>query len=148
MLTWSPAFAIGVAAVDAQHEQLFAHAARFEEVVQRGASGARVAEVFQTLAAYTRTHFADEERLMREVGYPGLAEHGREHEEFTRRLQLMRPLWEREGDSDLLLGMLLALFRTWFADHITVSDQRIGEFTRARAASSGRGGPERSRARW
>ena len=136
MLTWNPSLAIGVPLVDAQHEALFAHAARFEEAVRGHASGARVAELFDFLGAYARDHFAAEERIMRDAGFPGLAEHVREHAEFTRRLKLLEPLWEREGESQLLLEMLLALFKTWQVEHITASDQRIGDFLKARAGTS------------
>ena len=135
MLTWNPSLAIGVPAIDAQHQALFEHAARFEQALQRDASSAHLAELFGFLTAYARDHFAAEERLMREIGYPGLPEQIREHGEFTRRLALLAPLWEHEGESHVLLGMLRALLKTWLVEHITVSDQRICDFLRARAGS-------------
>src|SRR5512134_3985517 len=85
-IRWTPALAVGDADIDDQHRELFRRAARLIDALRSGDRG----EVLPTLAyleAYAVHHFAGEERLMRELGYPGLAEHvaahGRFREEFA-----------------------------------------------------------------
>jgi hemerythrin-like metal-binding protein len=43
-------------------------------------------KLFNDLAGYTKTHFRDEEKVMQDIGYPGLAEHKEQHAELNRRL--------------------------------------------------------------
>jgi hemerythrin len=130
MLPWKPSLAIGVAEIDAQHRTLFERAARFEAAVQAREPSIRLQELFTFLEDYARAHFAAEEQLMRDVGYPRLAEHVQEHSEFRRRLQSLLPQLESEGDSTALSLALRGLLELWLTDHVTSSDQRIGEYLR------------------
>jgi hemerythrin len=135
MLPWKPSLAIGVAEIDAQHRTLFERAARFEAAVQAREPSIRLQELFTFLEDYARAHFAAEEQLMRDVGYPRLAEHAQEHSGFKRRLQSLLPQLESEGDSTALSLALRGLLEFWLTDHVTSSDQRIGEFLRERGSS-------------
>jgi hemerythrin-like metal-binding protein len=67
---WSPAFAIGVPEIDAQHEALFERAALFAAAVQARRPPDRLEELFDFLAAYALEHFDLEERTMAKLGYP------------------------------------------------------------------------------
>lgn len=130
MISWSPSLEIGVPIIDSQHRELFERAAQFEAAVHAGFTGSRLGEVFGFLAEYARTHFASEERLMGAVGYPGTSEHLREHREFTRRLSLLVPLWDAEGDSTVVVQLLRDFIATWLAEHVSSSDQRLGAYVR------------------
>ncbi len=135
MLAWDPSLAIGIPAVDAQHVALFEHVARFEAAVEGGERGAALERLFGFLADYVRAHFEAEERLMREVSYPGIYDHVREHVDFSHRLRLLVPLWNEEGDSSAVLSVLVGFVRSWLVEHVGSTDRRVGEFLR------GRGGP-------
>jgi len=129
MLVWKPSLVIGVPEIDAQHKALFEHAASFEAAVKaRGPY--RLKELFAYLHSYARVHFDVEERLMREVGYPRLAEHVQQHSDFKRRLQSLIPHWEIEGDSAALLLALQGFLHFWLADHVRHSDSRIDDYLR------------------
>jgi hemerythrin len=132
MLVWKPSLAIGVPEVDAQHRALFERAASFEAAVAARAPNFRLEELFAYLAHYADAHFEAEERLMREVGYPGLPEHAKEHADFKRTLLSLMPQWESEGESSALLMSLLGFLDYWLTSHVTSRDQRIGEFLRSR----------------
>jgi hemerythrin len=95
----------------------------------------RLQELFTFLDDYAKAHFAAEEQLMRDVGYPGLADHAQEHSEFKRRLRSFAPQWESEGNSTAMLFALSGLLQFWLTDHVTSSDQRIGEFLRGHVPS-------------
>lgn len=85
MTEWTPDLATGNALLDEQHRAIFEWLAE----LQSAASEERTlfgAYAITRLKNFTRTHFAAEEALMKEAGYPGLAEHIAEHEAFRARL--------------------------------------------------------------
>jgi hemerythrin len=119
---------IGVPSIDGQHQALFGYATRFEEAANAGAPGRQLEELFGFLADYARVHFEAEEALMREAGYPEIAQHAFEHQEFLRRLNQLVPLWEAEGDSNVLVQVLLGFIHPWLTEHVSSVDARLGAF--------------------
>lgn len=134
MLTWKPSLDLGIPWIDAQHRELYHRVARFESAVQEGEPGYRLEELFAYLAEYALEHFAAEEKFMREVGYPRLAEHVAAHREFSRQFSLLVPRWNTEGDTPALLAALREFLDTWLTEHVGKTDQLIGEFVRNPAA--------------
>lgn len=80
LIQWDDRFATGHPEVDAQHQRLFALAASVHEAMAAGRLGDIQAHALELLSRYCAEHFADEERLMRESGYPRYAEHKRQHD--------------------------------------------------------------------
>jgi hemerythrin len=130
MLTWTPAYEIGVPEIDAQHRTLFERAGMLAAAVQAGEPYDRLEDLFTYLARYAVEHFEAEERLMREVGYPGLAEHASQHLAFRTRLLSLIPQWDSEGASRALLLAMLGFLDSWLDEHITDADRRIAAFVR------------------
>lgn len=130
MLPWNRSLAVGIAEIDKQHKALLERAARFEAAVQSRAPSYQLGELFDHLKAYIHTHFDAEEQLMRGIGYPSLAEHVREHDDFRGRLDSLAPHWESEGESPALLMAVLGLLDHWISEHVARSDQRLADFIR------------------
>ncbi len=80
-IPWTPALAVGVPEIDAQHQELFRRAERLITALRTGDRG-EVEPLVRYLAAYAVEHFAAEERYMREIGYPGLDGHRAVHRAF------------------------------------------------------------------
>ena len=118
MLVWTPLLAIGVSEIDAQHKALFERAGKFEAAVRAREPYYRLEDLFAYLLDYARVHFAAEEQLMRDMGYPRLAEHVQEHSEFRHRLLSLIPQWESEGDSTAMLAALLGFMEYWLTEHV------------------------------
>jgi len=133
---WNPAFAIGVPEIDAQHEALFEKAGRFAAAVQARKPLDRLEELFAFLAEYALEHFDLEERTMRKLGYPRLAQHMEEHVRFRRQLASLVPQWNTEGASPAVLMALVGFLSSWLADHVTGSDQQIGDHVRRAGAGA------------
>lgn len=127
---WTPSYAIGVPEIDAQHEELFERVGRFAEAVRSRKPPDRLEELFAFLAEYALLHFELEERTMRSLGYPGLAAHMEEHVRFRRHLASLVPQWNTEGASPAVLMALVGFLSAWLTDHVTGSDQRIGDHVR------------------
>ena len=89
--------------------------------------------VLDELTHLTETHFADEESLMAQAGYPGLADHRLEHQlllaelmEFVRDVQA--------GYASLEICHLLAL-KDWFVGHVVLADREFADFLQASGAA-------------
>ncbi len=130
-LAWNPAYAIGIPEIDSQHEALFRRAGQFAAAVQARKPLDRLEELFAFLAEYALEHFDLEERTMRRLGHPGLAQHVAEHVQFRRQLASLVPQWNSEGASPAVLMALVGFLTAWLTDHVTGSDQRIGDHARA-----------------
>ena len=87
LLEWRDSFSVGVAALDADHRKLAdlineLHQARAEQ-----SSAVPVRSVIERLDAHVREHFAREERLMEKIGFAGLVDHRRHHDQTFRRIR-------------------------------------------------------------
>ncbi len=135
-LAWDPTLALGHPVVDAQHETLFRHVADFAAAVRRGEAAPELPELLAFITDYARIHFRYEEGLMREVGFPGLAEHQLEHVALTERLGgLVLALGAPPAPAEV--EALEAFLLAWLRGHVAGSDQRIAEHLRRRAAGPG-----------
>ncbi len=82
LVEWKKEYELGHAGIDAQHRELF-------ELTNQMAA-ARTADelkpLLMVLYKHTREHFQLEEGLMRDAGFPGLAEHAEYHNKLLLRL--------------------------------------------------------------
>ncbi len=135
-ISWNPALSVGVPAIDAQHQELFARAAQVEQAIGAGASSARLEKLLAWLQSYALAHFDAEERIMRQAGYPDLPRHLAEHSAFRRRVELLLRLHEAEGDSVPMAQLVLSFVRDWLVEHIGTSDRAVGEHVRGQGGAS------------
>lgn len=114
---WSPSVETGLPEIDRQHRQLFELAASF-----RGEGDQiRVMKTLAQLADYANTHLRDEEAMLREIGYAGLAEHQRQHAQFR---AMLRQLLDdaRKLSLDDIASRIEDLINGWFYRHILTVD--------------------------
>jgi hemerythrin len=82
---WKDSYAVGNALIDSQHRELFGMADELVATVRRkGAdSPATCARAVTFLKDYVVKHFSDEEALQAALGYAGLANHRKLHQNFV-----------------------------------------------------------------
>ena len=131
-VAWTPDLAIGVALIDAQHQELFSHAAAFVAATERGEGEAHVLETLGFLAGYAVTHFEAEEALMRATGYPDLPAHEQEHQGFHATLRELTMSFARQGRSDLLAATTARKLVAWLETHVRTTDRTLGAWMRER----------------
>jgi hemerythrin len=131
--TWTPDLAVGVERIDEQHRELFRRVAALAVASRAGAGAAAAYGTLAFLGDYVVAHFADEEALMREVGYPDLAAHATEHAGFLATFQHLRLAFARGGADGELAAEVERELCAWIRQHVTGSDRCIGEHVRARA---------------
>jgi hemerythrin len=79
------------------------------------------------LRAEAEAHFAREEILMREAGYPGLKKHCASHQRLLRELSTLRVALDASGRLRVPLAPV-SYIRRWFAAHITGEDRMVGAY--------------------
>jgi len=123
---WDHRFIIGLESVDSQHRHLVDLVNRVGDLVLAGqADEARLLPIFHQLADYARFHFAEEERLMAEVGMdPRHAEaHKRHHGEFLKQVLQM---WNNRAQVAEPVASLHDFLAAWLTVHILGEDQVMG----------------------
>lgn len=130
LLTWNRACSVGVKAMDDQHGILMDAMNELRLALVRGAEREQVSKLLDQLFEFTCMHFASEERLLEQTGFPGLNEHRALHSSILARIH--------EADHRLQYGEsveirpLLVFLREWFTEHIEAADRIYGPWLNER----------------
>ncbi len=130
-IQWSPALAVGVPEIDAQHQELFRRAERLIGALRAGDRG-EVEPLVRYLTSYAVEHFAAEERYMREIGYPGLEGHRAAHDTFREDFAELVADYEKKGPTPLVALNMHNWLSDWLRRHVGGLDVEIGRFAEAK----------------
>jgi hemerythrin len=121
LVTWNDSYSVKVNLCDTQHKKLFAIMNELADAMRVGKGQEIFSRMIGELMQYTRTHFQQEEALMRRANFPQLAAHQEMHRRFVADLEMLdRNTREgRTGNSVPLLNML----RDWLVNHIQKMDK-------------------------
>lgn len=117
-IVWNSDLDTGIDIIDEQHRQIAEFINRLEGM-RAPADVRRIQEIFDGCLDYTRSHFACEESLLEEAGYPYCKAHKRVHELFVRRLTGMQA--EMASGKDIRSDLHQLLSR-WLVSHIRGDD--------------------------
>jgi len=130
-MPWTASLSVGVPAIDNQHKELFAKADKLFEAGRNNQAKEYVGGLLTYLEDYTKKHFADEEKYMLSIRYPGYTEQKAAHTEFTRQLAKLRSDYTASGGSLLVILNANQLVVQWLTKHISNLDKKIGEFAKS-----------------
>lgn len=117
-MEWNPIFEVGHSELDAEHRSLFEVLA----TLSRGPCEIELIDTqIQVLEHYVVAHFDREECLMAEAGYPFLAEHRQQHEDFRATVASLRARWG-EGHPAAIRQEITKELSAWLSYHIIDSD--------------------------
>ena len=118
--------------IDTQHKELIARINKLLLLCENEKPAQREAvETLDYLADYTEFHFAAEEKLQEECGYPLLDAHKAQHAKFVKAVDELREmLEEEEGPSEAFVEAVKKNVVDWLLNHIQVWDKQIAEFIR------------------
>lgn len=123
LLQWKPSFALGIPAVDHEHRQMIRMINDVYEKVDDENNTASVQSALADIHAGISAHFALEERVMREAGYPEYGEHKDNHEDLLDQIRdLMDRFEDNPGEGRKLLQQSL---NDWFGQHFATFDARL-----------------------
>ncbi|MBF0375803.1 MAG: hemerythrin family protein [Alphaproteobacteria bacterium] len=125
--TWQDKFSVGVETFDRDHKILVDLIDQLHEAFVTGNVRETVEQVLTVLIDYTETHFAREEALMVEMGYPASREHIAQHQELKQ--QVIDILTRFRSDPNASMGNeVLGFLHNWLTLHILETDMSYKSF--------------------
>lgn len=121
---------IGITAIDDQHREIVERVNRIADAVSQGDRHDAVQEMMDDLVLFTCEHFALEERLMTEHGFPDLEDHIAEHLVLLQQVGNLRKALRTPSPAKAAL--VSAFLTDWAELHILQSDKEIGAFLAAK----------------
>lgn len=123
LIEWQDEFSVGVPSIDYEHQQLIELINKLNEMAGWGDSYDNVIDALGEIYAQISSHFALEEKIMRDSRYDGYAEHKAEHENLLDELRdIMDKVDDDGGYDESRLGSEL---RRWFSEHFRTHDARL-----------------------
>ena len=130
IIHWTPDLSVGVGSIDTDHKLLISLINQLDDAIRGGEPQATVTRVLDALLDYANYHFAREESLMRESGYPDLAAHSRAHATFRAQVHDIRDRYERNAEC-IRAREVLALLKNWLRAHIVGRDKLYAPFVQS-----------------
>lgn len=118
---WNESYSVRVHQFDAQHQKLFEIINILADSMRTGKGEDVICDVVGQLAVYTRTHFLQEEVLMKQTGYPGLPAHQQQHARLMADVEKYKSALDAGKKPDTVA--VLNFLRSWLVEHIQKSDK-------------------------
>jgi len=129
-MPWTQDLSVGVDHIDDQHKKMFQMAEELFRAEKDHREKAFLSELFGFLDDYVRLHFAEEERYMSEIGYPGIDRQKKEHAEFAHQLEILEKEFSSSGGDIVLTINTNHIILDWLKHHISTLDKSIGEYAK------------------
>ena len=137
-IAWDPKFELGIPVIDSQHKKLVDLCNRlYEDLMKNKDKDGWQMSLSGTLkecVEYVRTHFHDEEVIMRAAEYENFASHKRAHEDFIHKILNTTHEFDKATFSTAL--QFVRFLYDWVLGHIAHEDKlyvkRILEYYRER----------------
>lgn len=129
-LQWSNSISVRVDSIDAQHKKLFEITNRLIDVFEAGSGD--FLEVIGELVEYTTLHFHEEQIVMMNAKFPGLAGHTAEHDRFIAKVEEFLQAYG-EGNEDAGRTMIVFL-KDWLFAHTSGLDMDFAHYLARKSA--------------
>ncbi|MGA1994228.1 MAG: bacteriohemerythrin [Bryobacteraceae bacterium] len=128
-VVWRDQYSVGIASIDAEHQELIGLINDLHAAMLDGHGRAVMGQILDGLAAYTVSHFANEEKLMQMHRFPGFERHKLEHDKLIEKVKVLQQDY-RSGAATISLDVMTFLQR-WLVEHIVGVDKKYGAHLRA-----------------
>jgi hemerythrin len=121
-------FYTGIEMIDSEHKRLFDIADSAYQLLQNDFIADKYDDaiaLLQELIDYTKTHFADEEKYMEEIGYRRILSQKVMHREFIDKLDSI-DMNDVDADPVHTINEILKFLNEWLIEHILKMDMLIG----------------------
>ena len=121
-------FETGIPLVDSQHRELVD---RLNKVIGLGRHSATEEETEKTLdflEDYVVKHFADEEKLQAQIGYPKYQSHKEQHAIYIAEIKNLKKEYQQNGASPKYTLNLNNAIVKWVVQHIKLVDREFGKY--------------------
>jgi hemerythrin len=128
-MIWDERLATGDPHIDAQHLELHDLVLELGLLADEDPNRTALGEVLFDVLAYAATHFADEEALMKRIGFPGLERQKALHAEFGLEVRAMADRFAA-GDKTLTAEYVQHRLHGWLVRHVWEEDLQFAEYVR------------------
>lgn len=121
LVEWQTEYSVGSERLDQQHQRIVGMINQLGEAMDTGAEKTALMKILSDLAGYTKTHFAEEERMLEQCAYPALGEHRARHADLTRQLaDFYRNFYVKTKPQT---REVMDFLQHWLYDHILEQDK-------------------------
>ncbi len=131
-LNWSDSYNVNVEAIDVQHREMADLVEKLHLAIAAGADPDSLKPIVRSLLDHTRDHFALEEGLMDQHGYPKTRLHKSEHANLLRQLEIVQQALAEGRIPSFCHNMDISA--DWIMVHVAHSDSELGRFINSRQA--------------
>lgn len=125
-LQWSAGLDIRIADIDNQHMKLVDIINALYDAMREGKGKNILETILDEMADYSVEHFAYEEKILTDNGYPGLNPHKMQHNEFVRKVNQFK---QDFASGKMLVSIeVLNFLRDWLVSHIADSDKKYAVY--------------------
>ena len=126
-IQWTDDLNTDIQVIDSQHHRIVDYINTLDDIKDTHDRD-QVEKVLNELVDYTLSHFAFEESLMEDAGYPFINGHKRVHELFVKRVGDFQQRFKMGED---IAEELLAVLKSWLINHIRSDDNDYAATVRA-----------------
>jgi len=120
---WEPYMEMGHPEIDAQHKRLIAEINKLcKELDNKEPDAERIKGHIKFLLAYAVEHFATEEKVMKDIGYPGFLNHYNIHRWFEKQVRNLVNDYVKFGPTHTMVVRIHHLLVDWLVSHICGTD--------------------------
>ncbi len=128
LMPWSNNLSVDIKLIDDQHKKLVGMINELHKAMKLKRSNATMGSILDRLADYTVTHFAVEEKLFAQYGYPEEKAHVELHRKLVAQVVDIQKKF-KSGDAMISMD-LMTFLKNWLVNHIQGTDKKYSSFLR------------------
>lgn len=126
LIPWNDSLSLHIEAIDVQHKKWVAMLNSLHEAMGMGKGQEVLKKLMKEVVDYTLVHFANEEKYMKDLGYPEFAGHKAVHDKMTLKVQDIKSRFE---SGQIMISMeLMTVLKDWLTNHILNNDKKYAPF--------------------
>jgi hemerythrin len=122
MIEWDDdIYSVGIKYIDEQHKVLV-QLINAIEINRENSDSQFIEKIINTLVQYTKSHFRDEEQILKNIRYPSFNNHKDQHLRFEKSVTQFTERLHSSGDKSKDIDKLLRFLNDWLVSHILIED--------------------------
>jgi len=126
LIAWDDKYSVGVKEIDDEHKELVALLNHIYDAMLAGQPREALGGLLDELIEHTKSHFANEERLMEERRYHEYRQHKEEHEKLADEAIAIKKNIDK--GAGMVTLQIVDYLKKWLVDHILSADHKFGEY--------------------
>lgn len=129
-LRWKNSFTCNIREIDAQHKKLFEIGSKLnilEPICSKIDFDDEIYEVIHELKAYSKYHFAYEEKLLQQYQIEGFEEHKNQHKVFINAVQELERK-RTDCNDPIIVIKIITFINDWITAHILQVDMKYKDY--------------------